>query len=211
MTQQVYTPAGNAAWCDLVNPRLFQDKARWEGDKGRYSLTLQLDPDSPKTTEFRARMEAAGDDLFQEMDAQEKKKLIKANGFLPMEEEEDENGDPTGLLIVKASRNAGGITQNGPRKGKEWSRNVTLFDTEGNQKEFSDLGRGTRLIACVTPQAYRVPGSKNEVRIKLELRSAMILRPEYRNNDEGSDFKGFQVDDEEFSSNFEAAATDGDY
>jgi hypothetical protein len=212
MTKPIYTPLGTASWCDLQTPQLFDGKKRWDGDLGRYSVTLCFDPDDPKFQEFKAKVAARGDELFSEMDAQAKKRLTKADTrFLPIEEEEDEEGSPTGRMLVKASLNAGGITQSGPREGQKWTNHVVLVDHNNKAVEYDeDLGRGTKMIVSLNPKAYNVVGSKGEVRVKFEIRAAMIISPEFRARKAVDDFADMEVDAEEFGSSF-AASGNGDF
>jgi len=212
MTKPLYTPLGTASWCDLQTPKLYKDAPRWIGDKGRYSVTLAFDPNDEKFIEFQDNAGVVGNALFSELDMASKKPMIKADGFLPIENEEDEEGNPTGRIVIKASLNAGGITQTGPRAGQEWSRSVVLVDHNNEKVEYDgQLGRGTRMILSVQPKAYKVPGSKkNEARIKFEIRAAMVVTPEFRQGQVTNDFAGFEVPEEEFEGKL-AGSSDGDF
>lgn len=190
---QVYTPAGSS-------PE--------EGDRGKFSCTLLLDPENPDHADFIGKMAERAELLFADEVEKLGKKTKKSELFDPLQPEEDKEGSETGALKLKCSMRAGGIIKNGPRKGKSWERDVVVLGHDAKKFKWSDdgesLGNGSMIRLEVMPFAMT---KENRTRIFLTLVSAQVVRPEWYAPGGSSAMSNMVCDPEAFEG---AGAVDAD-
>ena len=207
--RKIQTPFAPALWPTLLEPQLYSapgitPKA---GDKGRYSVTLQFDPDNSDHKEFLEVLEALGDDLIKEI--KEKEPRAKINDpLIPCEPDMDKEGNETGLMNVKFARNAGGISE---RSGKAWTARIGLYDRKGQKYVHDDsqgeMANGTRLRVEAEVNQYKMSGRHG---VSLRLTAAQISEVQYYGEGQSS-FAGVEVAPEEFEEGAADLDTGGDF
>lgn len=197
-TKYLVTPFGKAKWIDLLTPKVFGGAAPTPQDPGRYQLVLMLDPDSTQTQQFLEDFANKSDQLFQdkleEMGGSGAKKYD--DGFLPVMDDTDQDGKPTGLLCVKMAVRAGGVRKD----GTPWSHRIPIKDALGKTYKFNEgeePGYGTDCRASFEPFLYPVQGTKMW-RVSARLRSVQIRDLVVPSRGADGDFAGVEVEAEEF-------------
>lgn len=181
---QVYVPPGSAAE---------------EGDRGKYSCTLILDPENPDHADFIGKIRDREELLFADEEERASGKIKKGEFFSCLQPEEDKEGNETGGLKLKASMRAGGIIKSGPRKGQSWERDVVVLDHSGRKFEWKEdgeqLGNGSLIRLETMPFAMT---KEKRTRVFMTLVSAQVVRPEWFSPGGSSAFAGQSVDPEAF-------------
>jgi hypothetical protein len=131
------TPVGRAGFVALSQP--FQK----DGQKPKYECLLRLE--EPEAVEKMIK-------ILDEIEGADKSARKKKPQSLYRYEEDEETGEPTGVLLVAFRRVAGGTIQRGPRAGQEWS-----VDLKIRQPREGVIGSGSLLqlqFECF-PTAYQ--------------------------------------------------------
>ncbi len=188
--QKVVTPTGTAIFPHLVTPD------NYEGSLA-YKVSLKLDPAANGVQELLASITAAAEEELKRGKAALKKKGGKHAATakelalqLPFEPEYDDNGDETGLVILKAKSKAAGITD----KGKEWERKIPLFDAKRKKIPHGsvDIWSGSRLNVELVTNCYTAPGLKI-AGVSFYIHAVQVIS--LAGGFDGSDGSGFGVEE----------------
>jgi len=131
-----------------------------------------LDRVLDRLAEFREKANAAFEDRIEAGDIPPNAKKYE-DGFLPVGDDTDRDGNPTGMVVVKAGLSAGGKR----RDGSAWTRKVVLKDLQGKTLELADgeePGYGTKLRMSLEPFIYNVQGT-SMWRVSGRLRAVQIV------------------------------------
>ncbi len=135
--------------------------------EGLYKVDLEIDAD---TAEPLIRQ-------FEDMRAQEMKAAQKAlkgkkakEADLPIQPKLDEDGNETGLFILRAKMIASGVSK---KTGKQWSRAVPIFDTKGKPANPQIFG-GSEIILGIAPKAWSNP--KGECSVTCYLEGVQVIK-----------------------------------
>ena len=176
MTKHVVTPVGTAKWIDVVTPKVFGGAAPTPEAPGRYQVSLMLDPERDEVAqflaEFREKANAAFEDKIEAGEIPPNAKKYE-DGFLPVADDTDRDGNVTGMIVVKAGLSAGGKR----RDGSAWTRKVVLKDLQGKTLELADgeePSYGTKLRMSLEPFIYNVQGT-SMWRVSGRLRAVQIV------------------------------------
>lgn len=151
------TPAGIAVYPHLVTPD------EYEGSLD-YKVTLKLNPEDKGVSELIADITALADAELERAVAEMKAKggkSIKAAGELkvnyPFEEEVNDAGDETGMILLRAKSKAAGVGKKGP-----WARKIPLFDAQPKPIKHGsiDIWSGSVLKLELKTNVYTAPGLK---------------------------------------------------
>lgn len=186
---RMMTPRGVA-----IYPSLHEPDYKFKKATGEFHVRLRLDPDAPGLAELVAAAEEIRDAAYEakkEQLTKEKKgallkKLVKAD-ILKVEEEQ-ESGEPTGFVILRASLSYKIEIKNGPKAGEVFYKNPDVFDARGKQiKNVLDrdgrivqvrlpkVGSGSELKLNVTIMDYETDGGTT-IGAKFELNAAQIIK-----------------------------------
>lgn len=133
--EQLFTPLGVFKYCHLNKP-----DTRYK-EEGEYSVNVLLDKDDPETKKLMKQLvrlaSAAKEEAkvkFDEANGQQKAKWKKRSITVPnmnpwYEDEVDDEGDPTGNIILKIKTKA---TFTDRKTGKTVQKTVKLVDGRGN-------------------------------------------------------------------------------
>jgi hypothetical protein len=133
------TPKGTA-----IYPKLDKPDTKFDAD-GVYEVKLKFDPaatdgvigkTSATWAEIVEKAEAVRDEFLattkKELAAGDGKQKLKAKNITALdfgnEQDVDDDGNETGLVLVKAKMKASGVSK---KDGKPWARKPTLFDSKG--------------------------------------------------------------------------------
>lgn len=189
----------------LVFPRLVTPDTKFKVE-GQFSTKLRLE--GPEAVAFRTMIDTEHKNAF----AEEKAKLMEGAGQAkarakqltlgkpPYDPEVDEDGNETGALIFKFSRNASGVSK---RTGKKWTATIRLFDAAGNPVSGIEPFGGTVARVGFYFQAYLVPAS-NQAGVSLKLDAVKIIDLVQRGERSADDY-GFGEEEEGFSASDVAA------
>lgn len=158
---RVVTPAGRASYPYLVEPDTKFDA------EGKYKVDLVLDGDAPETQAFVASIRKALDDWKADA-AKEGRKITQWND-LPIKEETNENGEPTGNIIVRTARAASGTSR---KTGQKWEKPLPLFD-EDLREHKGGVGPGSIIKVSADLLKYQ---SSNKGGVRLSLAGVQVLK-----------------------------------
>lgn len=190
---QLITPAGAAVWPNLNSPDY-----TYKEEFGEYNVKLRIPIDSAELAKFREPVEKLLDDAFEAqkkelVDAKKKAlaaKLVKVDPF--KEEEDQETGEPTGFVVIRASMNAGGRRK---KDGKEFSMAPDFFNRVGKKlKNPPKIGSGSKLKAGVRLRDYYFAKDK-EIGVSFDLEAVQILTVETFGGNRSADDYGFGTED----------------
>tara|TARA_R100000697_G_scaffold95582_2_gene107495 strand:- start:32 stop:631 length:600 start_codon:yes stop_codon:yes gene_type:complete len=143
------TPVGTALWPHLNEPDTKFDK------DGSYSVNLILDKQETETIKSKL-----SDILKEFMSSGQSKSNKKAN--LPIKEDKDQDGKPTGMYQIKFKLKAVGQS-----RGERWEQRPALFDSQG-QPLSEQIGNGSKIKvgAEVVPYSTAMAGTGVSLRLK---------------------------------------------
>lgn len=136
----IITPKGVA-----IYPKLDKPDTKFVKE-GVYEVKLRIDPDAEdgvlkkKTVDWNTLREAIAEQQEAFL-AEQKKKLLAGDGKAKAkaktissldwgtEADVDDEGNETGLLVIKAKMRASGVSKD----GKPWNRKPTIFDAKGKK------------------------------------------------------------------------------
>lgn len=198
------SPKGEFLWPKLTVP---DTKFKAEGE---YGLRMRVAENVPGVAQMIARIDAEAAESLKA--AQEKAKTPKdrkawETKYLPYEREEDEEGNPTGNVIFKASMKASGVSK---KTGKPWKRKPALFDARGvTITKVIEVGNGTigKFSYEIIPYA---PTTQIGASVKLALEGAQIIELKSFGEQKASDH-GFGAEEGGFSAEDLTDAKGGDF
>lgn len=147
---QYTSPAGVAKWCWLTKPNY-----KWDAD-GEFSVTLVLDKED--AAPFIETIEEQLDDLVSDLKNEGKKKVKEAPR--PYQDEEDDEGNPTGAIQFKFKSKA---------KAKP---RIPMYDSQGTPMEDIDVWAGSKLKVSSWLNPYVAPIGAG---ISMRLRAVQVL------------------------------------
>lgn len=180
------TPLGVAKFPKLTSPD-YGTKDYPKPD-GEYSVRLIYNENDADFVKFQealephiAKAQAAAEKEFASLKKAQRDNLggIQMNQlFQPLYDEEEEQ---TGEFEIKLATKAGGTVKAGPRKGKEWSRTVPLFDAKGvpikgRKRAALDIWGGSELIVSFSfmEGGYFIPAT-GRWGLKLQIEAVQIV------------------------------------
>lgn len=164
----VFTPVGIA-----VYPRLTGDEADTKFDSaGVWHTKMAYQPE--ELEEFIEKLNAQRDEFFEQILEENKRKYAKYQKVEVFEEELDDDGEPTGRLIIKAKMRHHVVT----KQGKEWWQTPRIFDSSAPPKELDQetlrLWGGSKIRLQCEAVPYAMDSSKT-VGISLRLRAVQVV------------------------------------
>ena len=152
---QLTTPVGIAKYPYLVKPDTKFD------ERGIYKVDLILKPSEAKTIESAAKKLASK----LKMDDVKTNPARKKWGLhLPLLEDAKQDGEATGMVVVRFKQAAVLRT----RDGREINKSVLIFDSQGNRVTDINPYSGTKMAVAYTMSAYANPtGSTYGVTFRL--------------------------------------------
>jgi len=169
------TPKGVAIWPSIDRPD-YKFK-----ENGEYHARLRLSPDSPGLAELIHQAEVIRDEAFAAKKASlEKQKkgallreLHKVDVVKP--ELDQETGEETGYVILRAALTARVDIKNGPRAGESFEKKPDVFDRVGKRlKNPPRVGNGSELKLAVRIMDYETDGGK-AIGARFELEGVQII------------------------------------
>lgn len=168
------TPVGVAVYPHLLEHDQYQlDK------NGVYQCNtkLLLDPAAPTVKDFLDDLNSMIDEAFEAGKAQLKKDWEKASGdkkakikktkdelqrHTPFDDEVDEDGEPTGKILLKMKSVVRGKDA---KSGKEWQREIPIFDSangqiKGEDRDSLKLWGGSKIAVAAQVVPYVAEGLK---------------------------------------------------
>lgn len=188
----MHTPRGVAIW-----PALNEPDFKFKKEFGEYHARLRVDPTAPGLAELIAEAEKIRDEAYdakvEELTRQKKgallKQLSKADVVKPEVNQED--GEETGYMVVRASTNAGGKKKD----GSTFTKKPHLFNSQGAPlKNPPKIGSGSELILSVRIMDYETDGGK-VIGARFELEAAQVLKAVDAGGRSASDFGFGSVED----------------
>ena len=185
------TPRGPLIW-----PALNEPDFKFKKEFGEYHARLRLSPDTPGLDELLATAETILDEAFEakkaELTRQKKGALLKElkKADILKEEVDQETGDPTGFVILRAAANAGGKKKN----GETFTKRPDYFDRRGKQiKNPPKIGGGSEVKLGVRIMDYETDGGKT-IGVRFELEGVQLLKV-VEGGSRSADFYGFGEED----------------
>jgi hypothetical protein len=188
----MHTPRGVAIW-----PALNEPDFKFKKEFGEYHARLRVDPAAPGLAELIAEAEKIRDEAYdakvEELTRQKKgallKQLSKADVVKPEINQED--GEETGFMVVRAATSAGGKKKD----GSTFSKKPHLFNSQGRPlKNPPPIGSGSELILSVRIMDYETEGGK-VIGARFELEAAQVLKAVSYGERSASDYGFGAVDD----------------
>lgn len=173
MNKTITSPPGSAIWPALTNPTNFKG----EGPLF-YECKIKLDHRDDGVEDFLAQLSDAVSSGMEPLNEQRvrmgEKPLTKAQfkkrAPLPFQDELDDEGNETGMVIVKSKLRAERKV-----KGAMVAQRPALFDAAGLQFNFdTPIWSGSTIKIAIQPAPYFVPALGYG--ITLRLRAAQILK-----------------------------------
>lgn len=192
---KLYTPRGVAIFPALDKPD-FKFK-----ENGEYHARLRLDPNDADLQALVQQAETIRDEAFEAkreaLTKQKKMALVKdlKKADVVKEELDQETGEPTGFVILRAALTARVDIKNGPRAGESFEKKPDVFDATGKRlRNVPRVGSGSTLKLNVTVMDYETDGGKT-VGARFELNAAQIIKLVQGGERSASDY-GFGVEED---------------
>jgi len=165
--QKIVTPIGMSSWC-AINP----DNPDTKFDHKWY-VDLIVEKDDAKS--FTDAVKKFYEETRSHFGA------TKPTNPIPIKEHTDEEGNPTGQLVIKCKRKVGGTRKD----GSTWTNKPpVLFGADGNPfTPDGSIGKGTKMRLSVLMKPYGAP----KVGVMFEIVSAQIIDANYYGNDASAD------------------------
>lgn len=163
---RIKTPKGKALWVKVSEPNT---KYKPEGE---YEATIVFAAEEVK--DFLKQLDQLAQEAFdfetEALKPAQKKKAVCAS---PYAMEEDDEGNETGNVHVKAKLKASFVSK---KTGKTYHNKVAVFDAAKNTVtvEGLSIGNGSTIRLSVEPRSYYV-ASSNRAGISLDLKALQIL------------------------------------
>lgn len=143
------TPVGTALWPHLNEPDTKFDK------DGSYSVNLVLDKE--QTENIKEKLAGVLEEFIASGESKTKKKAP-----MPIKEDKDQDGKPTGNYQIKFKLRAVGQS-----RGERWEQRPALFDSQG-QPLTEQIGNGSKIKvgAEVVPYSTAMAGTGVTLRLK---------------------------------------------
>ncbi|SKB49236.1 hypothetical protein [Sphingopyxis flava] len=188
----MHTPRGVAIW-----PALNEPDFKYKKEFGEYHARIRLEPGAPGLAELIEAAEAIRDEAYdakvEELTRQKKgallKQLTKADVIKPEINQED--GEETGFLVLRAAASAGGKKKD----GSTFTKRPHLFNSQGRPlKNPPPIGSGSELILSVRPMDYETDGGKT-IGARFELEAVQVLKAVSFGERSASDYGFSAVED----------------
>ena len=155
-------------------PWLNRPDTKWQAE-GKYKCSLILDPSNEEHAKFIEQIselaKAAYERVKADLNPVQKKKLLP-EVLSPLTEQLDEDGNPTGFVILNASQSA---EIKSKKDGKVYKKTVALRDAAGKPFDPSILIRGgSKLRLAVSPQDCLI-ASGPKAGLSLRLIAAQVV------------------------------------
>ncbi len=190
---QAITPKGVAIWPSLNEPDF-----KFKEEYGEYHARIRIKPDAQGMDEFTQQvedlLEKAYDFKVEELKSEKKAALAKRLGKIsPIKVEEDQDtGEETGYLVIRASMNAGGVRK---KDGKRWSQKPDIFSATGKKlKSPPKIGGGSEMKLGIRMRPYYFPKDK-EVGVSFELEAVQLITLQEVGGNRTAEDYGFGVED----------------
>ena len=189
LSKPLVSPLLKTEYTQLTTPRAYAPKGTQPDPSApkKYTVNFLLNPENPEHADFMAKVEGAWEDLEERIKIAEGKQRLKLlPDHLPWSEDEDDEGNPTGLLKLRAGRQA---TGDGPRGPWEFVLPIVDMQKSAISAKEGDLARGSILRFSATPKGFESKGAYGMV---LELAAVQVQHAEYFQKDQGADvFESF--------------------
>lgn len=178
------TPKGTA-----IYPKLDKPDTKFDAD-GVYEVKLKFDPaatdgvigkTSATWAEIVEKAEAVRDEFLastkKELAAGDGKQKLKAKNITALdfgnEQDVDDDGNETGLIVIKAKMKASGTSK---KDGKPWTRKPTLFDAKGKPLPANapPIWGGSQLKVAAEAAPY-YNAKDNVVGVTLRLNAVQVI------------------------------------
>lgn len=177
---KIALPAGEAvlAFVDRPSTKFNED--------GEYAVIVRLDPKDAKVKELMKSLTTAAEAARKE-EAKKNPKVAKYALFVPFKDEENEEGEKTGMVVFKAKSKAK-IEYNDETKPIV----IPMFDAKGARMNAA-IGRGSvlRVSAQIIPIAV---AATKMAGVSLRLSAVQVLKLEQYSGGNADSF-GFDVED----------------
>lgn len=160
MSKAITSPRGLA-----VYPHLNRPDTKFDPD-GHYKTGLKLDPSDEKVSEF---LEGIRDQenraaLQHAMETTGKKKAQLRQAASVIKEEEDDDGKPTGFVILNFKTKAKGKS----KSGEEWTRKLAIVDHKLQPLD-ANVGGGSTIRVAFNIKPYFMPTTGYGVSLYLNM------------------------------------------
>lgn len=188
------TPKGVAVWPSLNTPDF-----KFKKDYGEYHAKIRVAPDAPGLKEFIAAAEKLRDEAYAAKEAELKREkkgailrdLNKQENVVQVEID-NETGEETGFLLIRASMNAGGLRR---KDNKPWSQKPDIFNAKGQKlKHPPEIGGGSEMKLSVRLRDYFMPKEKT-VGVSFDLEAVQLITLKSFGSSRSADDYGFGAED----------------
>lgn len=172
---KVVTPKGTAIW-----PKLNAPDTKYNAD-GVYEVKLAFDAGTDLSAiknKVQQQIDRKYDEMVEQLEADGKGGLAKKLAKRPLDdhfkaEEDEQTGDETGRVIIKAKMKASGVSK---KTGKRWERKPDIVDAKGNKlRNVPSIGGGTEMKLCVELAPYYAPNDK-VIGVSFRLAAVQIIK-----------------------------------
>jgi len=199
-----------------IYPKLIKPDTKYDKD-GKYEVKQKFEADVIQPT--LDKLIALRDEFVEQKKAEflaskDGKTKAKAKNIAVRDvgtPDYDENGDETGLVILKAGSKASGKRQD----GSSWERKIPIFDAKGKKITPKAIFGGSELKVAVIAEAY-YKADGNEVGVTLRIDAVQVLKLVQAGGGTADGFgfgaeEGYEADEDEGSQfNDESGDSDGD-
>lgn len=134
-----------------VFPRLNRPDTKFDSN-GVFGVKLRVDPNEPDVQKYIEKLEAIRDAHFDELDPKKRKRFSKVDVY---EEELDDDGEETGMILLKFKLRHRGET----RDGKKFTRTPKLYDSN-NEETDAEVWGGSVLRVFGPVRPYDMDSTK---------------------------------------------------
>ncbi len=198
--RKLTSPAAQAIYPYLSTP----DTGKFAPTGGQFKVSIRLPAGDP----FVAALDAEADRCFAiiqdelSADPKTKKKVATLKRGVPYKIETDDEGDPTGTVLVTVKRKVLGKDK---RTGEVTRATIPLFDGAGNKLPAGvDVWGGSTVRVSINTFPYHVEGQQL-AGVSLRLGAVQVLELVTRGGGRASDF-GFETDGDALDVEVSAAA-----
>lgn len=161
------TPVGEAIW-----PKLDRPDTRFD-EGGVYTVDLRLDPNDPEVLDFIETLNAVRDEGFA-LEKAENPKISSYNAASVFKDEYDADGNPTGMIIVKAKMKAEIYSK---KQEKTFAQQPRVFTSANIEYDHvpSFASSGCHMQVRGTARAYSM-GTTRTYGVSLRLKDVRVMK-----------------------------------
>lgn len=170
MAKLLVTPKGVAVYPHLQKPDDYEGKRK-------YKITLRLPADDPKTEQLIEKLESLRDDYWENGEEPKRKFNVKQRAQLKAHPvyrtEEDDDGNPTGFILVSADCNAEFTDRD---TGRSVSLKPQLLDAK--KKPIPDdvaIWGGSTVRVAFQPYTWAQGGTIKAYGVKMRLKAVQVI------------------------------------